>query len=594
VPGYFSPIQPDTTNKICSPCLPNTYTDVKDSEECKACQWPSYAINKGSIDCPNFSLHSNRNLANYIYLTILFLYIGGVAAIGPKNRAQTLSHMLPPALDFTSDVAYLLEANFYLPIIFYFAFTFLFLCNGFFFYQLYERGLGPAFLKKRFMIGFPGYYYFNSLWFLGIKKGTWFTLTVNDKQYGFYFDNNDNLLFVTILLGQSIYLLALQILMIMLYLIWILFHFVLPLLWIVIGMVLFQTKVICVNHIWNGWIGIWTGTDEFAKNTKKYDVDGSLLNESIFTEFTFETVPQLTIQGINNSFTGEWSNFLTISSFLASTLIIFNTAWRYFYHIAFNGLTISSVPTGLVEIKQHRRSTVRRRKTKNNKVVPDLESGIGSSSKNNNNTGLSVSGLNINNTPGPAPAPGGTSSKSKTRIVPYNDDIKNLDLDITDKLNSSDDDNSSSSGFETDSDDDDVLSSVSYFTLFKELASTAVTSGLGIETGISGGSSKGVSRRRSSVVFIQNTNPSNFAQDFDSLVANMHARTVSSEVISSALLNHNIQYYKRCISELHEKNSLEIERLSRDNDVGIAATDADADEIRVAGNTPTPSTMKKN
>ena len=63
----------------------------------------------------------------------------------------------------------------------------------------------------------------------------------------------------------------------------------------------------CIGPVWNFWFINWLGTERFnalALEKAKEDIDFAILNESLFTEFICETMPQLIIQSINTSLTG--------------------------------------------------------------------------------------------------------------------------------------------------------------------------------------------------------------------------------------------------------------------------------------------------
>ena len=54
----------------------------------------------------------------------------------------------------------------------------------------------------------------------------------------------------------------------------------------------------------NTWYYIWTGS---SKNDKKVEVDVALLNEALFAEFLFESLPQMIVQSLNNTLTSLWN-----------------------------------------------------------------------------------------------------------------------------------------------------------------------------------------------------------------------------------------------------------------------------------------------
>merc|ERR1712010_88261 len=69
-----------------------------------------------------------------------------------------------------------------------------------------------------------------------------------------------------------------------------------------------------------------------------------MMNESLLSEFLLESVPQLIIQGINNTITGQWTEIVTLSSFIISLTIVVNSIWRFAYWKLIEKIPIGDVP----------------------------------------------------------------------------------------------------------------------------------------------------------------------------------------------------------------------------------------------------------
>lgn len=88
-------------------------------------------------------------------------------------------------------------------------------------------------------------------------------------------------------------------------------------------MFFYQAKLLSFTPIWNMWVSRWTGNSEEHK--KQGLVDLNILNQSLYHEFVFETLPQITIQFVNAGLMRQ----LTTLGYISISFSIF---------FAFNGL----------------------------------------------------------------------------------------------------------------------------------------------------------------------------------------------------------------------------------------------------------------
>ena len=346
-PGYSSPsfLEP------CIACPAGTFGVDEGMSFCNHCPWPYHAIFEGATQCEHINLSTSSPGSGGLYYSFLGIFILGII-LSPGCRLQAVLCMLPPALDFSSDVAYILEASFYNEIIFITAIVFLFLCNIQFIYILHSKTIYPAFICGRFALYFPGYYITDKVIFLSYVKGT-MNPQIGENPWGKTFEKHDTIPKVIVWTLQWILLLLLQLANVILLIVWIPLNFVFECFCFCVGIVLFQLKVLCVNRVWNIWVKYFTGCEDHMKDTRRLSVDTFLLNESIVMEFASETIPQLMIQGINNTLTREWGSVLTIFSFFMSSFLIINTSWRYGYYVLYQGFNIKDVPLSIVEIDEN-------------------------------------------------------------------------------------------------------------------------------------------------------------------------------------------------------------------------------------------------
>jgi hypothetical protein len=116
--------------------------------------------------------------------------------------------------------------------------------------------------------------------------------------------------------------------------------------WFIVGIYLFQSKVICIGSIWNYWLGHWIGDERFNElNLLQPDshIDFAILNESLFSEFLFETFPQLLLQIINTSLVGG-TNFAFIFSVALSGYNTLNGIYKYGYYVIYKQKSLRDVP----------------------------------------------------------------------------------------------------------------------------------------------------------------------------------------------------------------------------------------------------------
>ena len=110
-----------------------------------------------------------------------------------------------------------------------------------------------------------------------------------------------------------------------------------------VGHVLYCCKVFPISRVSNLWLQFYTRS---AKHTSSVVIIIPLLQESIFEEMLTESVPQMIIQIVNNTFTNVWGP-LSYFSTIMSGLMILNGIWRLVYYRLYQKITIDAIPTHL-------------------------------------------------------------------------------------------------------------------------------------------------------------------------------------------------------------------------------------------------------
>ena len=164
---------------------------------------------------------------------------------------------------------------------------------------------------------------------------------MNDKSLSISFDKHDSLPKVFAYYMTWVLVVVGQLATIVSYISWVFMMTGFMGLWFAIGLFLFATKVMAIRRVHNWWYHVWTGTD---KHDKEVEIDVSLLNEALFAEFIFESLPQMVVQSMNNTLTQLW-NPIGIFSMCLSVAVMLNGLYRYGYYSFWLGYSIQNVPT---------------------------------------------------------------------------------------------------------------------------------------------------------------------------------------------------------------------------------------------------------
>lgn len=110
-----------------------------------------------------------------------------------------------------------------------------------------------------------------------------------------------------------------------------------------VGHVLYCCKVFPIARVSNLWLRLYSRSN---KHTSSVNIIIPLLQESIFEEMLTESVPQMVIQIVNNTFTDVWSPLSYFSTAMSGGMIL-NGIWRLVYYRLYLKIKINAIPSDL-------------------------------------------------------------------------------------------------------------------------------------------------------------------------------------------------------------------------------------------------------
>ena len=360
--GYYT----DSSNAFQRTACPvGTYSNSVGSVECSPCEARTTNIKDASTTCPHFTL--NTSSASYYtlcaFITALFLL--GLSCAG-ENIYIMFALSLFPFLDIVSDMIYILSVKFWNIEILFFALFFFVVPSSMFVYKLVHMKVYPRFIK-----------------YVGIEimndKYIWLTVNsdgsplINAERSTWSYVEHDGLEKLAWFWLLWIILVGLQSLFLLLGIVWYAVMTIFLLAWLVVGLFLYQTKMLAIGKVWNYWFYTWTQSNEFDK---EINLDATVLNESLFYEFLLETVPQILIQSVNNSliYNGRLPA-ISVFSLSMSVFIAINGIYRYGYYLLWKKIKFDEIPLPLaVRMQKINKSILPRRSM----IARNLEAIVGS------------------------------------------------------------------------------------------------------------------------------------------------------------------------------------------------------------------------
>jgi hypothetical protein len=269
------------------------------------------------------------------------LFISGIALVPANKRFTVFAVSIFPTMDIITDINYLLSTNIYNSVLFSLILISVLATNCLFFYRLTTargkvngRPPFPLMIKRACPLVM---YVDKKIFWLRSSKG--YPVIFGDMHI-VLFSDHDSLPMLLILLLTWVFAVMVQGLYLVLFLLWAAVASMFLIVWLLLGMWTFQNKTLALKSVWNSWFYVWTGRDEFDKEV---EIDVRVLNESLFTEFMVETLPQMALQFTNNELTMSW-NGIGIFSILFSSCVAFNGAYSYIYWVFFRHYDFSEVP----------------------------------------------------------------------------------------------------------------------------------------------------------------------------------------------------------------------------------------------------------
>jgi len=340
-PGEYRPLSHVHHGLACVKCGLDQYSSGYGNEACETCPAPAATLNVGSTSCDAFSLRGDVTVAATAFTVLVAGFFYSVFFAG-CDRTNFGALALLPALDFISDVVYVTQVRFYSMWVFYLALMCLLLPNAMFIHHLVQVRARP-----RLLVTFPcrvlclGHLGWSPLW--------------NGYSVDPFLDHDESYKLLSWAVLWPIVVGA-QVVLAVLYTAFVAVHMLcvwLPVL--VVGFLLFALKGMCVKRVYNQWLSLWCGhryvTEKLLlkEDHEQYPVDTGMMNESILSEFVLESIPELLLQGLNNSAAGQWLAADALFSFVFSVAVIVNSLYRFGYYSLWKNppVAIADVPNKL-------------------------------------------------------------------------------------------------------------------------------------------------------------------------------------------------------------------------------------------------------
>jgi hypothetical protein len=216
-----------------------------------------------------------------------------VAFAGDKKKAAVVIFLLP-TIDVLTDISYWTTTGFYRPYIFALSILSFFVPNVVFLYKIYEMRIMPYVIKI-----FPGFLLMGKtklVWLSASNgrpaiNGELLSIKLGGVTYPLTFANHDSVVKAFLYILLWLIVVILQFFYLFSFFVWVVLSLVYlgPL--ALLGIYLFQCKVISVGPVWNFYFRMWAGSGaEIARRT--IDVDTGILNLSLLAHL-LNTFPQV-------------------------------------------------------------------------------------------------------------------------------------------------------------------------------------------------------------------------------------------------------------------------------------------------------------
>jgi hypothetical protein len=274
-----------------------------------------------------------------VHLSIVNILIAAVYVASILTVPGTLGNtkvpffviFLIPVFNILTDFNYIMTSEFYSVWIYVACCAFLVVPNLYFVVILLSvRGKEtdkPAYPSMLYNL-YPGLHVHQTLWWLRQSGGV--PVDIRSDLPARLPTGLDSLPVARVLalVGLWTGLCLLQLVSLALYAVWLCAALCFLVIWLVVGMLVYQNKTLSTRRVWNGWFHLWTGDQEFHKSDGQVDL--AVFNGSLLAEFVLEALPQLGLQCANNALTGSWGP-IALASLVSSLLVVLVGGYRYCY-----------------------------------------------------------------------------------------------------------------------------------------------------------------------------------------------------------------------------------------------------------------------
>ena len=333
-PGTYANIRGSTS---CSACPQGYYTDTYGAEICKECSYPTTTSSKGSVTCDAYAVALDAGYLNTLLVGLVVLFLTCLMLANSGLRLKALVVMVLPTLNVLSDLYYLTTKLF-------FSYTLFICCLAMFLAPniFFVRKLRKLKAIPHLYIPFPLFYFFDKLIFVGTDRG--YPLVLG-KHLSSSFERHDTIPKGLVFLIVWAMVASVQAMWIFVYLMWaVCINGPFIALWFSIGVFFYQTKVISITTIWNYWFSVYCYHSYYKKKIK---IDTGIINEALFAEFLLQAIPQIVIQSMNNTATGQW-DAVAVFSFVTSVFTASIGLYKLVYYVGIKRVKLRNVPLGIV------------------------------------------------------------------------------------------------------------------------------------------------------------------------------------------------------------------------------------------------------
>ena len=319
----------------CVACSAQTYQPLPSGEECLKCPYPTTNFASGKTSCDGVCLCASVTQQAVVFTVLSVMYVGAVLCIPwQKYFAPLLVATIGPAMDFFTDVAFVMDVPMYS--VGFLVVGFIFISHGslMMVYHLIREEASPYLLPfQSRAIFLTTYKVLSTAEYREMSCPGYVSDdgTVKKLIPFLSYDHHERLLYVVLEIMAWVLAIVGQTCVILLWAAPVFFYdvFFLPF-WFFIGCLLMSCKAMCVGPVWNLWFRTWTLSWPMSKHDTDVVVDTKMLNRAMAYHFAFESLPMVIIQIANNNLLGTW-NIISYLSISFSCYYAVDGLYRFLY-----------------------------------------------------------------------------------------------------------------------------------------------------------------------------------------------------------------------------------------------------------------------